>query len=81
MPFSDFGIFLGDISLTEENYFTKDPMKAQNTVLKKILRRNKNCEYGKKYNFADIKSFREYQDKVPLATFEDYAPMSPMLTA
>ena len=74
MPFSDFGIFLGDISLTEENYFTKDPMKAQNTVLKKILRRNKNCEYGKKYNFKDIKSFREYQDKVPLTTYADYEP-------
>ena len=64
----------GDISLTEVNHFTKDPMKAQNTVLKKILRRNKNCEYGKKYNFADIKSFREYQDKVPLTTYADYEP-------
>lgn len=74
MPFSDLGILLGDVSLIEEDHFTKIPVKAQETVLKKILRRNQNCEYGKKYNFKDIHSIREYQDKVPLSTYADYEP-------
>nr|MCR5484679.1 GH3 auxin-responsive promoter family protein [Clostridiales bacterium] len=33
---------------------------------------NKNCEYGKKYDFANIRSIREYQEKVPLSTYADY---------
>ena len=56
MPFSDFGIFLGDVSLWEINHFTKDPLKAQKSVLKKIVRRNKNCELGKKLRLGEVKS-------------------------
>lgn len=74
MPFSDFGILLGDVSLAEIEHFTKDPLKAQKSTLKKILSRNKNCEIGRKYNFKDIKSIEEFQQKVPLSTYEDYEP-------
>lgn len=74
MPFSDFGILLGDVSLAEIEYFTKNPMKAQEITLRKILGRNKNCEIGKKYNFKDIKSIADYQKKVPLSTYDDYEP-------
>lgn len=74
MPFSDFGIFLGDVSLWEINHFTKDPMKAQKSVLNKILRRNKNCELGKKLGLGEIKSIEDYQKKVPLSTYADYEP-------
>ena len=72
--FSDFGVLLGDVSLLEIEHHTKDPMKAQENTLKKILKRNKNCELGKKYNFKDIKSIEDYQKKVPLSTYEDYEP-------
>ena len=37
MAFSDFGILLGDVSLFEVEHATKDPMKAQEKTLKKIL--------------------------------------------
>ena len=72
--FSDFGVLLGDVSLLEIEHHTKDPMKAQENTLKKILKRNKNCELGKKYNFKDIKSIEDYQKMVPLSTYEDYEP-------
>lgn len=72
--FSDFGILLGDVSLWEIEHFTKDPMKAQQSTLKKIIRRNKNCEIGKKYNFKDIKTIEDYQKAVPLSTYADYEP-------
>ena len=74
MAFSDFGIFLGDVSLFEINHFTKDPKKAQNSTFKKIIMMNKNCEYGRRYNFADIHSIEDYQRMVPLSTYEDYEP-------
>ena len=74
MPFSDFGILLGDVSLAEIEYYTKNPMKAQESTLRKILNRNKNCEIGKKYNFKDIKSIADFQKNVPLSTYEDYEP-------
>ncbi|MGN0547643.1 MAG: GH3 auxin-responsive promoter family protein [Acutalibacteraceae bacterium] len=74
MPFSDLGILLGDVSLAEIEHYTKDPMKAQRNTLKKILSRNKNCELGKKYNFKDIHSIEEYQEKVPITTYADYEP-------
>lgn len=60
LAFSDFGIFLGDFTLFEINQATKDPMKAQEKTLKKIIKRNKNCELGKKYNFEDIKTIEDY---------------------
>lgn len=72
--FSDIGVFLGQLSLNVIERKTKEPMKAQEETLKKILGRNKNCELGKKYNFADIKTIEDYQKKVPLSTYEDYAP-------
>ena len=69
--FSDIGVLLGDVSLAEVRHYTKDPMKAQNMTLRKILRRNKNCELGKKYNFKDIKTLEDYQKMVPLSSYED----------
>lgn len=74
MPFSDFGVLLGDVSLAEIEHFTKDPMKAQRSTLRKILRRSKNCELGKKYDFKNIQSIDDYRKKVPLSTYADYEP-------
>ncbi len=72
--FSDLGVFLGDISRWEINHYTKDPLKAQQRTLKKIVRRNKNCELGKKLNLADVHSIEEYQQKIPLSSYSDYEP-------
>ena len=74
MVFSDFGVFLGDISRAQINHTTKDPIKAQKSVLKKIVRRNKNCEYGKKINLKDVHSIEDYQRIVPISTYSDYEP-------
>ena len=74
MHFSDLGIFLGNISLWEIDLFTKDPMKSQRHLLKKIVNRNKNCEYGKKIHLKDVHSIEDYQRIVPLSTYDDYAP-------
>ena len=74
MYFSDLAVWLGDISRAQINHFTKNPMKAQENCLKKIVRRNKNCELGKKLNLKDVHSIEDYQKIVPLTTYADYEP-------
>ena len=41
-------------------------------LLKKLLNDNKKTEYGKKYNFASIRNISDYQQQVPLTTYDDY---------
>ena len=50
-------------------------MKAQRSTLKKIVRRNKNCELGKKFHFDQIHSIEDYQRLVPLTDYSDYEPL------
>lgn len=75
MAFSDLGILIGDVTLAKIERTSKKPMKAQQKLLKKIIRKNKSCELGKKLNFADIHSMEEFRSKVPLSTYDDYDPL------
>lgn len=72
MNFSDLGVFLGEVTLAKFERTSKNPMKAQQKLLNKIIKKNKNCELGKKLGFADIHSMEEFREKVPLSTYEDY---------
>lgn len=38
----------------------------------KILDDNKNTEYGQKYDFANIKSIEDYQNKIPVTDYSSY---------
>lgn len=55
-------------------YFSKanNGKKVNEQTLLKIINNNKNTEYGKKYNFSEIKTIEDYQKKVPLSLYEDY---------
>lgn len=48
--------------------------KAQFGYLADLLRKNADTEYGGKYGFGNIKSYREFAEKVPLTVYEDYEP-------
>ena len=52
---------------------TKDPMKYNTELLMRIVRDNKDTEYGRKYGFAEIQSIEDYQSRVPITMFDDYA--------
>lgn len=43
-------------------------------LLMKILDDNKDTVYGKKYRFAEIRTVKEYQEKVPVVVYEDIHP-------
>ncbi|MBE6813381.1 MAG: GH3 auxin-responsive promoter family protein [Ruminococcaceae bacterium] len=73
--FSKLGVIGGKMIHKGMHHYTSCAMKTQEETLLNIMKRNKDCELGKKYGFADIKNLRDFQDKVPLSTFEDYAPL------
>lgn len=52
---------------------SKNPMKYNGELLLKILEDNKDTEYGKKYDFENIHSIEDYQEKVPITVYDDYA--------
>ncbi|MBQ6862970.1 MAG: GH3 auxin-responsive promoter family protein [Clostridia bacterium] len=73
--FSKLGVIGGKMVHKGMQHYTSCAMQTQEETLLNIMKRNKDCELGKKYGFADVKNLRDFQDKVPLSTFEDYAPL------
>lgn len=62
---------LGENTLIEFIEETKKPYNVTIDLLLKILDDNKDTEYGKKYNFAEIHSVEDYQKNVPIITYDD----------
>jgi len=50
----------------------EEPMKYNEEFLLKLLKDNKDTEYGKKYGFDTINSIEEYQKRVPVTVYADY---------
>ena len=46
--------------------------EAQTKVLRRYLHENQNTEYGRRYRFAEIESVSQYQEQVPLTSYDDY---------
>lgn len=53
---------------------SKRALSVSKDFLMKQLKVSKDTAYGKKYDFANIKSIREFQDKVPISTYDNYKP-------
>ena len=51
---------------------TQNPMEYNTALLMKIIKDNKDTEYGQKYDFANIKSIEDYQSKVPITDYDSY---------
>lgn len=50
-----------------------DPEHEQRQLLSACLKRNAGTVYGRRHGFAAIRSAEEYQARVPLTAYEDYA--------
>ena len=53
---------------------SKNAIEISKNLLFKLLDENKDTEYGKKYDFANIHSIEDYKKKVPFSTYDDYEP-------
>ena len=51
----------------------ENPMDVAEATLLKIIDDNKDTEYGRKHHFGTISSIEDYQEKVPVITYEDIA--------
>jgi hypothetical protein len=52
----------------------RTPARAQDRLLRKLLGTNADTEFGRRHRFAGITSLREFQERVPIATYEDLEP-------
>jgi hypothetical protein len=50
------------------------PVKAQEQLLRQVLEANADTEYGRRHGFGGITTFREFQERVPIAGYEDLEP-------
>jgi hypothetical protein len=55
-------------ALVESLHRTED---AQSQLLQRILRRNRDTEFGTHFDFAEIATVEEYQERVPLQDYDD----------
>lgn len=65
------------LCLSKSKSFRKavnDVTKEQEKILNSLLEDNADTVYGKKYGFPDIKTIKDFQEKVPLTAYSDYSP-------
>ena len=53
---------------------TEDPRAAQEARLRLIVDRARYTDFGKAHDFASIRSFEDYRERVPIRSFEEHAP-------
>jgi len=47
--------------------------EVQGSILRHYLEANQDTDYGRRFGFRSIQSIEDFQNKVPLTTYEDYA--------
>jgi hypothetical protein len=50
------------------------PGDAQQRLLSELLARNADTEYGRRHGFAQVSTFDEFQERVPLSTYDELEP-------
>ncbi len=55
--------------------FLKYPNEVQRELLHVLLETAKSTELGKEYDFASIRNYEEFKERVPIRTYEDYESM------
>ena len=54
--------------------YREHPIEIQNETLFSLLNNAKRTEWGKNHNYSDISTVEEFQQSVPLQTYEDIKP-------
>jgi hypothetical protein len=58
-------------SLRHFNALCRTPVQAQDRLLRQILEANADTEFGRHHGFGGVTSFKEFQERVPISTYED----------
>lgn len=54
--------------------FKKYPVETQDAALYKLLAKAASTEWGIKYEFSSVNSVNDYQNRIPICTYEDLMP-------
>lgn len=54
--------------------FRREPVRAQERVFQRLIRAARHTEWGKRYGYGSIKTIAEFQERVPVSTYEDFFP-------
>ncbi|MFN4762948.1 GH3 auxin-responsive promoter family protein [Gillisia sp. Q332] len=54
--------------------FMKYPNEVQQELLRHLISKAKNTEFGKKYDFAGIRNYESFARNIPIHTYEEYEP-------
>ena len=61
-------------SLKHFNALCRTPVQAQDRLLRQILGANADTEFGRRHGFGGVDSFQQFQEQVPIASYEDLEP-------
>ncbi len=53
-------------------HFMKKPHEVQKEWFRKLITTAENTEWGRKYDYHSIRSYREYADRVPVSDYESF---------
>ena len=55
--------------------FLKYPNEVQEELLMNLIRSSEETVFGKQYDYASIKSYQTFTERVPISTYEDLEPL------
>jgi GH3 auxin-responsive promoter len=61
-------------SLRHFHALCRTPVQAQERLLRQLLETNADTAFGRRHGFSSITTFREFQEQVPIASYEDLEP-------
>lgn len=55
-------------------HFKSYPIETQFEVFNSLIERAKFTDFGRQYGFTDIKTIKDFQERVPVVTYEEFFP-------
>jgi GH3 auxin-responsive promoter len=55
-------------------HLTQQPASAQMDVLQRLLYQNRDTHFGKKHRFSEIRNYAEFQQHIPVQTYDSLRP-------
>lgn len=68
------GSFVMKSRMPHLEYAITHPIEMQERVLKDLLKQAKNTEYGRRYKFSEINFAHQFENQVPVVSYEDLEP-------
>jgi hypothetical protein len=54
--------------------FMKYPIETQQRIFSELIETARYTEWGSRYNYGQIRSVKEFQEQVPISSYEQFTP-------